>query len=163
MAWYDFCFLLFYFIYGFKNQNRKFLCLEKTFISCYLALFMASKTKTASFHDLIKTLFLVLLLRFWVQNQNGKFLCFDKTFLPCSFAWYMAIRNENFLRLNKNFVTLDESSKPRKMKDWDIWRNHSYLRIFTGQCLNFWKLLFRSLGIDNIQCNSKANSNKKKI
>ena len=47
-----------------ESQNGKFLWLDKTFVSCYLALFMASKTKTASFHDLIRTLFLVLLLRF---------------------------------------------------------------------------------------------------
>ena len=68
--------------------------LEKTFISCYLTLFMASKTKTASFHDLIRPLLLVLLLRFWPQNQNGKFLCLDKTFVLCSFAWFMDIKFE---------------------------------------------------------------------
>ena len=70
------------------------LCLDKTFIPSYLALFMASKTKTASFHDFIRTLFLVLLLRFWLQNQNGKFLCLHKTFVPDSFVWFMAIKFE---------------------------------------------------------------------
>ena len=77
-----------------KSWNGKFLCLEKTFISCYLTLFMASKTKPASFHDLIRPLFLVLLLRFWLQNQNGKFLYLDKTFVFCSFAWFMDINFE---------------------------------------------------------------------
>ena len=36
----------------FKYQNETFLCLDKvnkTFISCYLALLMASETKTAKF------------------------------------------------------------------------------------------------------------------
>ena len=57
---------------------------------------MASKTKTASFHDLIRTLFLVLLPRSFTsfQNQNGKFICLDKTFAPCSFARFMAITFE---------------------------------------------------------------------
>ena len=63
-------------------------------IACHRALFMASKIKTASFHDLIRTLFLVLLLRFLLQNQNGKFLCLDKTFAPCSFSWFIAIKFE---------------------------------------------------------------------
>ena len=55
---------------------------------------MASKIKTASFHDLIKTLFLVLLRHFGLQNQNDKFLCLDKTFVPCSLGWFMAIKFE---------------------------------------------------------------------
>ena len=78
-----------------KNfQNEKFLRLDKTFISCHLALFMALKTKTASFHDLTRTLFLVLLLPFWLKNQNSKFLYLDKAFVPCSFTWFMAIKFE---------------------------------------------------------------------
>ena len=68
-----------YFLYtNHKSQNGKFLWLVKTFVSYYcvpfmaskpkqevsMPLFMASKTRTASFHDLIRTLFLVLLFRF---------------------------------------------------------------------------------------------------
>ena len=79
-TWQDFYFLLFCFVDGFKNQNRKFLCLDKRSSSCYLTLFMATKTKMKNFHDLKRTLFLVLLLHFWIQNQNLKFLCLDKTF-----------------------------------------------------------------------------------
>ena len=70
------------------------LCYEKTFISCYLVLAMASKTKTASFHDLIRTSFLAPLLCFCLQNQNGKFLCLDRIFILCSFAWFVAIKFE---------------------------------------------------------------------
>ena len=84
-------------------QNEKFLRLDKTFISCHLALFMALKTKTASFHDLTRTLFLVLLLPFWLKNQNSKFLCFDKAFVPCSFTWFMAIKFE--MGLFRNLLT----------------------------------------------------------
>ena len=73
---------------------RNFLYLDKTSISCYQALFMASKTKTASFRDLMRTMFLVLLLHFWLQKQSSKFLCLDKTFVPCSFAWFMAVKFE---------------------------------------------------------------------
>ena len=51
-------------------------------------------SKTASFHDLIRTLFLILLLSFWLQNQNRKFLCLDKIFVPDSFAWFLAIKFE---------------------------------------------------------------------
>ena len=84
-----------FFIYAnHEIQNEKFLCLDNTFICCRLALFMASKTKTASFHDLIRTLFPVLLLPFWLQNQNSKFLCLDKAFVPCSFTWFMAMKFE---------------------------------------------------------------------
>ena len=73
---------------------RNFLYLDKTFISCYQALFMASKTKTASFHDLMRTMFLVLLLHFWLQKQSSKFLCLDKTFVPCSFTLFMASKSK---------------------------------------------------------------------
>ena len=98
-----------------KNENRKFLWLDKTFvsyylisimalnqngkflvkssISCYLTLFMASKTKMESFHNFIRTLFLAFFLRFWFQNQNGTFLCLDKKF-SYFFAWFMAIKFE---------------------------------------------------------------------
>ena len=75
-----------------ESQTKKFLYLDKTFVSCHLALFMASKTKTASFHDVIRTLFLVLLLRFWLQNHKSKSLCLVKAFVPCSFPWFMAIK-----------------------------------------------------------------------
>ena len=51
---------------------------------------MAPKTKATSSHDLIRTLFLALLLHFWLQNQNKKFLCLDKIFVLYSFAWFMA-------------------------------------------------------------------------
>ena len=110
-----FLFFFFCFVYGFKNQNGKFLCLDKVFISCYLSFFKASKTKTASFRNfawLSWTLFQVLLLRFWLQNQNGKFLCLDQTFVPCYFTWFMGykIRNMNFLRLYKNFVSASFTS-----------------------------------------------------
>ena len=77
-----------------KSQNSKFLWLDKTFVLYYFALFMALNTKTANFHDLIRTLFLTVLLLFWLQNQNGKFLWYDKTFVPCSFACFMTIKFE---------------------------------------------------------------------
>ena len=59
---------------------------------------MASKTKMASFHDLIRTLFLVLLLDFWLKTKKASCLFF------CLVYSYKA-RNGNFLRLNKNFVS----------------------------------------------------------
>ena len=59
-------------IYGTKNQNVKFLWLDKFFVSYYFALFMTSKTKTASSYDLIRPLFLVLVYGF--NLQQGTFL-----------------------------------------------------------------------------------------
>ena len=75
---------------------------------------MASKIKMASFHDLIKTLFLVLLHHFGLQNQNDMFLCLDKTFVPCSLAWFMAINSCSF--------TLFMASKTKTGSFYDLIR-----------------------------------------
>ena len=55
-----------------QNQNGKVLCRDKTFIPCSVAWFMASKTKTGSFYDLIRPLLLVFVYGF--NFQQGKFL-----------------------------------------------------------------------------------------
>ena len=55
-----------------SKPKRKVLCLDKTFIPCSLAWFMALKTKTGSFYDLIRPLFLVFVYGF--NFQQGKFL-----------------------------------------------------------------------------------------
>ena len=77
-------------LYKSQKPKREVSMAWYDLVSYHFALFMASKTKTASFHDL-RTLFLVLLLRFWLQNQSDKFLCLNKRFAPRSFAWFMAI------------------------------------------------------------------------
>ena len=82
MAWQDFCFFLFCFVYDFKSQSNKFLCLDKTFAPCSFAWFKAIKFETGIFLGLIKMLFLVLLHRLWLQKSTmevfmaGKDLCF---------------------------------------------------------------------------------------
>ena len=48
---------------------------------CSFAWFIAIKLEKESFWDLIKTLFLVLLLCLWLQNQNWKLLWLDQTLL----------------------------------------------------------------------------------
>ena len=55
-----------------SKPKHKVLCLDKTFIPCSLAWFMALKTKTGSFYDLIRPLFLVFVYGF--NFQQGKFL-----------------------------------------------------------------------------------------
>ena len=79
---------------------------------------MASKTKTASFHDLIRTLLLVLLLRFWLQKST------QQVSVPwqdiCSLFFCLAqgykIRKRNFLGYNKNFICSFTSFMASKTK-----------------------------------------------
>ena len=88
-----------------KTKTRSFYALIRhPFLAILLCLWLQ---KPKCFHDLIRTLFLVLLLRFSPQNQNGKFLCRDKIFATCFFClvYGYKIRNGNFLRLHKNFVS----------------------------------------------------------
>ena len=54
---------------------------------------MAKEFKTGIFWDLIKTLFLVLLL-YGFKNQNRKFLWLDKTFVFCSFLCFWFPKRE---------------------------------------------------------------------
>ena len=53
-----------------QNQNSKFLCLDKTIVSCSFALFIVIKFEMRIFRDWIITLFLVLLLRLWLQKPK---------------------------------------------------------------------------------------------
>ena len=129
-------------------KTKTILCLDKIFISCYLALLMASKTKTASFHDLIRTLFLVLLLRFRLQNQNGKFLCLDQTFAPCCFAWFVALKFETriFWDLIKTLFLLHllrYGFKNQKPEVSMTWKGLCFLFLF--MVLIFYKGSFYSL------------------
>ena len=60
-----------FFIYAnHESQNKKFLWLDKTFVSYYFDSFMALKTKTGSFYALIRHLFLVILLCLWLQKPK---------------------------------------------------------------------------------------------
>ena len=74
--------MLFCFAFDFKNQNGKFPLLNENFVSSSFTSFMASKTKTGSFYDLIRPLLLVLVYGF--NFQLGKFLQLDKMLVPCS-------------------------------------------------------------------------------
>ena len=76
-----------------KTKAASF-CALITFIPCPFAWFKAIKLETGIFWDLIKILFLVLLLRLWLQKPTLCLLCLDKTFVSCSFAWFMAIKVE---------------------------------------------------------------------
>ena len=76
-----------------KTKAASF-CALITFIPCSFAWFKAIKLETGIFWDLIKILFLVLLLRLWLQKPALCLLCIDKTFVSCSFAWFMAIKIE---------------------------------------------------------------------
>ena len=49
-------------------------------VSCSSTSFMASKTRSGSFYDLIRPLLLVLV--YGSDFQQGKFLQLDKTFVP---------------------------------------------------------------------------------
>ena len=92
MMWKNICqyiFLLFYlrskcqylkkyiFLYtNHKNQNGKFLWLDKTFVAYSFASFMALKTKTERFYSLIKLirhLFLLSCFVYGFKNQTASF------------------------------------------------------------------------------------------
>ena len=62
MTRWDFCFLLFCFVYDFKNQNRKFLFLGKT------------------------SYFLLSCIAYGFENQNNKFPWLSKNFVSGSFT-----------------------------------------------------------------------------
>ena len=52
--------MFFYFVYGFKNQHRKFLRLEKSFVCCS-SLWFYFPQGTRRWRDLTRSLFLLLL------------------------------------------------------------------------------------------------------
>ena len=128
-----------------KNQNDKFLCLEKTYAPCCFAWFRAIKFKTRIFWDLTKILFLGLLLRVWLEKatpenftawQDLWFLFFfmvlisnkgrdiDETWRDvCSFCFAYSCKMYNRVLITKATLakllktTLDQSSKLKSMSD----------------------------------------------
>ena len=126
------------------------------------------------FWDFIKTLFLVFFTLFIAsKNQNQKLLWLDKTFFSCSCLWFQFPTREfsitwqdvcsycfiyrfkihNRVLITKMALTKlledtrNESSKLKicSTKCWDVWQNHSQVKIFTGQYLTFRNLLFCTL------------------
>ena len=126
-------------------KTDKFLCLEKTFAPCFFAWFRAIKFKTRIFWDLIKILFLVLLLRVWLEKatpenftawQDLWFLFFfmvlisnkgqdiDETWRGvCSFCFVYICKMYNRVLITKTKLTkllkttLDQGSKLKSMSD----------------------------------------------
>ena len=90
-----FSFLLFFFIYAFKNQNGKFLCLDKTFISCYLALFYGFKNQNDKFPWLNKNFVFGSSTSF--LTSKPKSLCLDIWSLFFCLVYGYKIGNRNFL------------------------------------------------------------------
>ena len=139
MAWKDLCFLFFCFVNDFKNQNKKFLSLDKTFVSCYLTLFMVSITKTTHVHHLLRTLFLVLLLCFWLKTKTATF-CALKRHL------HLVSLLRLWLQKPEPEVSMTWNLKICVMKDWGVWQNQSQVRISAWECLTFQNFSFHTLG-----------------
>ena len=114
-----------------KTKTRNFYALIRhPFLAILLCLWLQ---KPKCFHDLIRTLFLVLLLRFSPQNQNGKFLCRDKIFAPCFFClvYGYKIRNGNFLRLHKNCFLFFSFVYGFKNQSWKfLWFDKTFVSLY---------------------------------
>ena len=135
----------------YKIQNGNFLRLNENFVSCSFTSFIASKTDTGSFYGLF--LFVVLI------SNKGRDV--GKTWRDiCFFCFVYSYNSYNRVLITKAALTklqentLDESLKLKicPTKDWDVWQNHSSVRIFTRQCATFRKLLFHTLIFNFSQC-----------
>ena len=145
--------MFFYFVYGFKKPTLCLLCLDKTFVPCSFAWFMAIKIETGTFWDLIKNFFFVLFLRLWLQKLTPEVFMVWQDLCFCSCSWFCPTRDETLTRhwrdvpfaslIAIKFITEFQLQKQhcqncwkipwmkaRKLKicptkDWNIRRNHS--------------------------------------
>ena len=109
--------MFFCLIHGYKIRNGNFLRLQINLVFCPFTSFMASKTKTGSFNDLINLYFLFFVV---LISNKGSFYNL-KWF--CSYCFLYSYKIHNSALITKTartkFLenTLNESSKVKNMSD----------------------------------------------